>query len=292
MQKIALIGVGLMGYGIASNVLKAGYQLRFFNHAGNQPTDDLIAAGAAGVDRLADLTSWADAVMICVTGSAQVTDILTQPDGVLDTLRPGQFVIDLSTAIPASTQDLAAQATAKGGHFFDAAMTRTPREAAAGRLNLLIGGDAALYAQIEPLLAAFSENRFFAGAAGAGHSLKLLHNYVSLGMASLLAEAAAAARAAGVNPDVFVDCLQKGGGYGAALDRMAPYITRKSCENLQFSNDNALKDLGYFQTMMGDMGQTPPIAQAIHTAVADVVARGHGADYVPVQVDLFGTLPG
>jgi 3-hydroxyisobutyrate dehydrogenase-like beta-hydroxyacid dehydrogenase len=91
---------------------------------------------------------------------------------------------------------------AAGSRFLDAPMTRTPKEAAEGRLNLLVGGDAALLARCRPVLQCFAENISHAGPVGAGHSMKLLHNYVSLGTVALLAEAAACAQRNGVAPEV------------------------------------------------------------------------------------------
>ena len=135
-------------------------------------------------------------------------------------------------------------------------MTRTPKEAAEGRLNLLVGGDAALFEACRPLLACFAENITHVGAVGAGHSMKLLHNYVSLGSVALLAEAAACAQRNGVAPEVFVDVLAKGGGGGMALERLKPYLLAGDTSGLRFSIANASKDLGYYNTMAGDAGAT------------------------------------
>ena len=113
---------------------------------------------------------------------------------------------------------------AAGGRFLDSPMTRTPKEAAEGRLNLLVGGDAALLEECRPLLQCFAENISHMGPVGAGHSMKLLHNYVSLGMVTLLSEAAACAARNQVSPEAFVDVLAKGGGGGIALERLKPFL--------------------------------------------------------------------
>ena len=108
-------------------------------------------------------------------------------------------------------------------------MTRTAKDAHEGRLNLLVGGDAALFDEVRPLLACFAENMTLAGPIGAGHRMKLLHNYVSLGFVALLAEAAACAQRAGVAPEIFVEVLAKGGrrrgaGSPEALHHIARFI--------------------------------------------------------------------
>lgn len=284
-QKTGIIGVGLMGHGIALNLVTKGWPLSFLCHAGNQPTDDLEAAGAVGVDTAADLAATCDVILMCVTGTPQVEDVLTGSGKLLDAVRPGTVVIDCSTAIPESTVALAAQVTDKGAHFVDAAMTRTPKEAHEGRLNLLLGGDADVVDRITPLLSAFSENRFYAGPAGSGHRLKLLHNFVSLGTVTLIAEAAACARASGIDDAVLVDCLQRGGGYGAALDRLSPYLLSGATDQMRFSIDNSLKDLTYYNHMATETGSARDIAAAVKDTLSALAGDGHGGAFVPQAVD-------
>jgi 3-hydroxyisobutyrate dehydrogenase-like beta-hydroxyacid dehydrogenase len=137
-----------------------------------------------------------------------------------------------------------------------------------GRLNLLVGGDAALLEEVRPLLATFAENIVHAGGVSAGHSMKLLHNFVSLGSVTLLAEAAACARRSGIDDAVFVEVLEKGGGWGAALERLKPYLLRGETSGLRFSMGNALKDLGYYADMARDSGSHDAAAQAMHGTLA------------------------
>ena len=262
-QNIGMIGIGMMGHGIASNIARHGYPLAVLEHPGNQPLDALKAAGARSFARAADLAAQSDIVILVLTGSPQVEAVLTGEGGVLQGLRPGSIVIDCSTAIPASTLRMAQAVQAAGSRFLDTPMTRTPKEAAEGRLNLLVGGAAALLEECRPLLSCFAENILHAGPVGAGHGMKLLHNFVSLGTVALIAEAAACAGQHGVAPEVFVEILTKGGGGGVALERLRPYLTAKDTSSLRFSIANASKDLGYYNTMAGDAGAHRDIAAAV-----------------------------
>src|SRR4051812_9899818 len=221
---VGLIGVGLMGHGIAKNIARAGYPLSVLEHPGNQPLVGLKAAGVSSTADVLQMAADVDVLILCVTGTPQVESILLGEQGVLRTLRRNAVVVDCSTSNPTSTEKIAKAVQEAGGRFLDAAMTRTPKEADEGRLNLLVGGDPELLEELRPLLSSFSENVTYAGPTGAGHRMKLLHNYVSLGSVALLAEAAACARRAGLDPEVFVDVLAKGGGAGAALNRLAPYL--------------------------------------------------------------------
>jgi len=275
MKKIGMVGIGMMGHGIAMNVQKHGYELAVLEHPGNQPLDSLKAGGAQTFTSAAALAARSDLVILVLTGSPQVEAVLTGADGVLQGLRPGAVVIDCSTAIPSSTLRMADAVKAAGGRFLDAPMTRTPKEAAEGRLNLLVGGDAAVLEECRPLLQCFAENITHAGAASAGHSMKLLHNYVSLGMVTLLSEAAACARHSGVGFDVFVDVLAKGGAGGTALERIRPYLLSGDPSGLRFTIANACKDLGYYNEMAGDVQAERSIANAV-LATLDAAGKRAG----------------
>jgi len=273
-KTIGLIGVGLMGHGIASNLLKHGHALTVLEHPGNQPLETLLAAGATTRTSAAALARGVDVIVLCVTGSPQVEAVLLGEHGVLSALRPGTVVIDCSTAVPSSTERMAQAVHAVGGRFLDAPMTRTPKEAAEGRLNLLVGGDAALFDECRPILACFAENITHVGPVGAGHRMKLLHNYVSLGFIALLSEAAACAQVSGVAAGVFVDILAKGGGGSVALERLKPYLINRDASSLRFAMANAQKDLSYYQTMAGDAGAVDVIAQAVLRTYEQAAAEG------------------
>lgn len=285
-ERVGMIGVGLMGHGIAKNIATKGWHLRYLRHPGNQPTEDLHRAGAQGCDTAAELAGASDVLVLCVTGTPQVEDVLLGSGQVLDALRPGMIVIDCSTANPTSTVALAAKVEARGAHFVDAAMTRTPKEAEEGRLNLLVGGDDAVIARVKPLLSAFAENIFEAGGVGTGHQLKLIHNFVSLGSMTLIAEAAACAAKGGVSMDALVECLAKGGGGGVALERLRPAIVSGDTSLLRFSIANAAKDLSYYRQLADDLEAADLVAQGVSGTLEGIVERGEGSAFVPELIRL------
>jgi 3-hydroxyisobutyrate dehydrogenase-like beta-hydroxyacid dehydrogenase len=286
---IGMIGVGLMGHGIAWNIANAGYVLTALDHPGNQPIDDLRAMGVAVAPSIAEVVAASDIVVLCVTGSPQVEAILMGDTGVIANLRPGMIVVDCSTALPDSTERLAAAVAKAGGRFMDAAMTRLPQHARAGTLNLLIGGDPALLDQIRPLLDTFSENITHIGGAGAGHRMKLLHNTISLGFMALLGEVAAHGEKAGIDPAILIDVLAQGGGGGAALDRISPFLRTGDPSAVPFFISNAAKDLSYYRTTAAGAGAYHAIADAIGRTLEAVVADGHGQAFVPQLAALLTT---
>ena len=291
-RHVGLIGVGLMGHGLAHNLLKHGHALVLMEHPGNQPLDDLLAAGARTSATPVEVARASDIVILCVTGTPEVEAVLCGPGGVIEGLRPGTVVVDCSTAVPDSTERMAALVEDAGGRFVDAPMTRTAKHAREGTLNLLVGGTPETLEAARPILACFAERITHCGPVGAGHRMKLLHNFVSLGTVGLIAEAAACAERSGVAMDVFVEVLASGGGGGAALERLRPYLLQRDPSGLQFSLANALKDIGYYARMARDAGATHAVADGVAQTFETGMARGGGGRTLPELVSLLGPKAG
>lgn len=281
MKKIGMIGIGMMGHGIATNLVKHGNPLMVLDHPGNQSIDNLIAAGTTVATTPKELASQSDVVLLCVTGTPQVEDVLLGEQGVLKGLKPGTIIIDCSTAIPTSTERIAKLVAESGGQFMDAAMTRTPKEAAEGRLNLLVGASDELFEQCKPILSCFAENIVHAGPVGAGHRIKLLHNFVSLGSVALIAEAAACAKNAGIPAQTFIDVLAVGGGWGAALERIKNYLANGDSSAMRFSIANSLKDLSYYNQMAEDMHVDRTIAAAVKETIETATKEADPQSFLP-----------
>lgn len=282
--RVGIIGVGLMGHGIARNVLKHGFNLTAMEHPGNRPLDELLSMGAVPRATAAQVAREFDVVILCVTGSPQVEEVLTSETGVLAGLSPGAVVVDCSTALPGSTERMAALVQASGGRFVDAPMTRTAQHAHEGRLNLLVGGAPETIEEIRSILSSFAENITVVGDVGAGHKMKLLHNYVSIGFMALLAEAAACAQRADVSPQAFIDVLAAGGGGGVALERLTPYIVSKDISALPFFMSNALKDINYYREMARENHSAREIADAVAATFLGAVEAGAGQRMLPELV--------
>jgi 3-hydroxyisobutyrate dehydrogenase-like beta-hydroxyacid dehydrogenase len=286
--RLGLIGIGNMGHGIAGTLVGKGYHVALLDHPGNQPVDDLVASGARTVPTIPALTAQSDVVLLCVTGTPEVEAVVLGAAGVAAHLRPGTVVIDHSTAIPASTLRVAEAISGAGGRFLDAPMTGTPRDAAAGQINLLVGGDPALFEEFRAFLDAYAKKVVYAGPVSAGHRLKLLHNFVSMGFAAVLAEAVACAERSHIDVDLFVDVLANGGGKSTMLDRMRPYIETHDTSAYRFSISNAAKDLGYYAAFAQELDAARAVASAVHASFAGAVAEGHGQETVPEMVTVLG----
>ena len=289
-RKVGFIGIGMMGHGLATSVQRAGYPVKFLVHPGNQPVDDLVANGAQGLASAAEIARASDVVFIVVTGSPEVENAVFAPGGLLEGMGPGKLVIDCSTALPESTLKVAAAIIEAGGRYIDVPMTRTPKEAAEGRVNVMVGAGDADYADAEPLLNAIAENIYRGGGISTGHQMKLLHNYVALANAVVLTEAVVCARKGGVDIATLSEVLQTGGGDSTILRRIRPYLEEGDDSSFRFTISNACKDMGYYVGMAAAAKVPSGVAAAAHQVYVLAEAQGQGANPVPKLIDFIGKL--
>ena len=198
-----------MGHGMAKNIQAKGFSLSLSVNRNRDAVADLEALGAKVVDSPAGLGG-CDEVLICVTGSPQLEALMTGAGGLLSTANRGMIVIDTSTSEPESTAKLAALCTAAGVVYLDAPLGRSPVQAEEGKLNTMVGATAEVVAQIQPILATYSENIFHVGGPGAGHIVKLLKNFDAQAICTATAEAFAVGAKAGIAPAELVKVISAG----------------------------------------------------------------------------------
>lgn len=283
-ETIGFVGTGLMGQGMATNLLKAGYSVHVMAHRNRAPIEALVAAGATEVQSLADMAAHSTVIHICAPGSPQVEGIV---EGLLDDLAANSVIIDCSTADPTSTAKLATLLGTKDCHMVDAPLGGTPVQAAEGTLAAMVGADDAVFERVQPVIAAWAKAIVHLGPTGTGHKMKLLNNMLSLGYAALYSEAIALSEKVGISTQEFDSVIR-----GSRMDcgfyqTFMGYAVEGNREAHKFTLTNALKDSTYLEAMAQSAGLPNPVGNAIKNSFAQAVAaEGGGAeDYVPHLVD-------
>lgn len=287
-EHVGLIGVGLMGHGIGKNILSKGYALSILAHRNRGPVEDLVEKGAKELKTPREVTAASDLVITVVGNSTQLEDIAFREDGILAGLHKGSIMADCTTAMPDSTLKIAAAIKEKGARFVDIPMSRTPKEAEAGKLCLMTGGDPATLAEIRPVLDCFADLIVHCGDVGAGHRVKLVNNMLSLGYGMVTAEALLAAKKGGIDLKALRDVVSGGGANSVMFQRLAAYAIENDNTQLRFAIANAAKDVRYFVHMCESLPIATPVAQAIHQAYAMAANMGYADQYVPTMVDILG----
>lgn len=283
MERIGFVGAsGLMGHGMAKNIVTKGFPLSYTVHQRNP--QDLADAGAVLVADNAELGRSCDVVIICVTASSDVEQVVAGENGLLTDPRPGLIIVDTSTSEPASTLRLAELAAGKGVGYVDAPMTRGPEATEAGTVNTLVGADDATYARVEPIFRAYSENVFRCGGLGSAHTMKLLNNFLIQASCTALSEAFAVAAKAGVDPQQLVNVLSAG-MYESKLLHVMEATLHGDYSAMTFKLDNARKDVRYFNRLAGEHGVSASVGSGVWEDLNAAHNAGFGDKFVPSLVE-------
>lgn len=278
---LGFIGLGMMGHGMATNLLKQGHALRLIAHRQRANIEDLLARGATEVSSRAAMCQGATAVILCVTGTPQVEAIVYGEDGLLEAVEAGQVVIDCSTAEPGSTARIREAFAARGVAYVDAPLARTPKEAAEGRLNTMVGASDADFARVQPILSCFCENVIHVGPPGHGHVLKLINNMLAMTTAAAIAEAVATATKAGLSLQRFFDVVSAGGVNSGIFQMMVGKALQGDMDGLKFSIANGQKDLRYYTHLTESLPVVSHLAEAVHQSFVQAACMGYGEKFIP-----------
>ncbi len=289
---IGFIGVGLMGHGMAKNLITKGHPLVILGHRNREPVESLKALGAIEATTPRELAAQVDILHVCVTGSPQVEAVMRGADGVFASGKAGLIIIDCSTSNPVSTLALAEEAQAQGMHFVDAPLSRTPKEAEAGTLDTMVGAPDELFARIEPVLRCWAGHVVHLGEVGLGHKMKLINNFVAMGYAALFAEAVALSRKAGLSIEQFHSVIGAGRMRSPFYDTFMQYVHGGDRNAHQFTIQNAHKDMRYLSSMASAIGAVNPLQSAVRNSFAAMEAAGQGQHYVPMLADFIAEVNG
>jgi len=291
-QRVGYIGVGLMGHGAASNILAHGYPLTVMGHRKRAPVEDLLARGAREAATPADVARQSDVVFMCLPSSVEVEDTLYRADGVLAGAAMGLIVVDSTTSDPRATQRIGADLAARGVRMVDAPVGRTPKEAEAGKLSTFVGGDPATIDIVRPIIACYADTIIDAGALGAGHTLKLVNNFISIGTAAVIAEAVATAAKLGVDLRKLYDVVSAGGANSRMFQMVMPWVLDGDDSHLKGPLRIAGKDMRFYTRMAENAPAPAFIAQAVNQVYQLANVQGHGERFMPVLAGILAELNG
>ena len=290
-ERIGFVGLGNMGEGMATNILRKGWPLTVVAHRRRDAVDRLIAAGATEAASLRDLAEASDIVVLCVTGSPEVEAAINGPAGLASAGKP-LMIIDCSTSDPAVTMRLAVELKARGTTLVDAPLSRTPKEAAEGTLDVMVGASAEDFPRARAVVEAFAGRIVHTGPVGTGHTMKLLNNFLSMGYASLYSEALSLGAKVGLTPKVF-DSVMRGGRMDCGFyQTFFDYVVNRNENAHRFTLANALKDMNYLASFAQSSGVANPMGAAVRNAFALPIAAGKGGNFVPTLSDFVAGLNG
>lgn len=283
-EKVGFIGVGLMGHGIAKNIVEKGFPLTVIAHRNRKPVEDLLGRGAREAHSLTELAKNSTMIFLCLTSSKEVSSVIEE---MRPALAPETVIVDCSTGDPTVTMRLAETLAAQKVYFADAPLSRTPKEAWEGTLDCMVGADDATFQRIRPVISTWAAKIVHIGGVADGHRMKLLNNFISLGMGALFAEALALSRKVGISVERFDSVIRGGRMDSGFYQTFMGYALEGNRNAHRFTLSNAYKDLKYLESMANDATVATPLASAVKNSYAAAVAGGGNGpeDYVPHLAD-------
>lgn len=275
-MRIGFIGLGIMGSGMAHNLLRDGHELTVWNRTASR-MGPLVDGGATPAVSAAEVAEFCDIVMICVSDTPDVEQVVLGDHGVLEGIRPGALVIDHSTISPSATLELAAAVEAKGAFWLDAPVSGGSEGAAKGTLSIMIGGDAAQVERAMPYLKSVGQTITHVGAQGAGQLVKVVNQILVVGNQLAVSEALLVAEAGGLDLEKTLDAVKGGAAGSWMLSNRGPQMIVRDWRP-GFTIDLQQKDLRLVLEAADDLGVPVLGTSLIFQLYRSLQTRGLGSE--------------
>ncbi|MBK9713737.1 MAG: NAD(P)-dependent oxidoreductase [Kouleothrix sp.] len=275
-ERVGFIGLGIMGRGMSRNLLKAGFPLTVWNRTASR-ADELVAEGAAAAASPAEVAARSDIIIICVSDTPDVEQVVLGERGVIEGAAAGALVVDMSTISPQATQAIAAKLGERGVRMLDAPMSGGSEGAARGTLSIMVGGDAADVERATPVFEAMGKTITHVGGSGAGQTVKLVNQILVVGNMLAAAEALLFAQAGGVDVQKALAAVVGGAAGSWMLSNRGPQVLARDWRP-GFTIDLQQKDVRLVLSAADQLGVPLPGTALIFQLYRTLQAQGLGAE--------------
>ena len=287
-ESIGFIGLGNMGGRMSKCIVRNGQSVLGFD---TNP-EMIVSADAQNAGSVAGVVKSCDIVLLSLPDSKVVEAVVLGDDGVLANARAGQIIVDLSTAAPESTRKIYNLLKTKGASYLDAGISGGAAAADAGTLTLMVGGEEEILVKVQPVLNNFATNTYFVGASGAGHTTKLLNNFLNAVALASTAEIMVAAKKADLNLEVLLDVLNKSSGINFATLNRFPKIIKGDYLKGGLTNTLMMKDVVLYTELASQLGIASLNAAGPLASFGLANALGYANEISNKVVDAIGDVSG
>ncbi|TQR85271.1 NAD(P)-dependent oxidoreductase [Mycobacterium hodleri] len=286
--RIGFIGLGNMGGRMTACLVRAGVDVLGFDAREGAAAELGATAAATAAAVVADT----DVVLLSLPDSKVVETVVYSDPAFLQNVRPGQVIVDLSTSAPASTRNIAADVASRGASYLDAGISGGAAAAEKGTLTLMVGGDVAALEVARPALDHFADKVFHCGESGAGHTVKLLNNFLNAVTLSATAEVMVAAKKAGLDLKTVLDVVNASSGTSFASTNRFPKIIEGDYLKGGLTNTLMLKDVTLYLELVATLGVASLSAPGPVAAFGLARQLGYADEISNTVVDAIGDVSG
>jgi 3-hydroxyisobutyrate dehydrogenase/2-hydroxy-3-oxopropionate reductase len=291
MAKLGFLGLGLMGYPMARNLLRAGHEVAVWSNTSAKARK--LADEEKGVFCATpkEVGAHADVVFLCVGDTEMATEVILGPDGVIEGTRTGSVVVDCSTVAVAGSRKIGAALAARGVEFLDAPVTGSTPGAEGGTLTFMIGGKAEVFERIRPLLDPLGKKIYFCGGPGMGLQAKLTQNLVLSNILMAFNEGMVLATKGGMDPKLMLEILDNSAAKSGLINYKAPFVFARNFAT-NFSVKWMHKDIGLMLESGKDLGVPLVLTGLTQQLFQTAIATGHGEEDICSTIKVLEDLAG
>jgi 2-hydroxy-3-oxopropionate reductase len=275
-EKVGFIGLGIMGKPMAKNLMKAGYELTVFNRS-RGPVDELASEGAGAAQSPREVAENSDVIITMLPDSPQVREVVAEENGVLEGVKDGSLIVDMSSISPVVAQEVAAAARERGVGMLDAPVSGGDVGAIEGTLSIMVGGEVKDFERAKPLFEVMGGAITYVGPAGAGQVVKVANQVLVALTIEAVSEALVLCSKAGVDPAKALDALS-----GGLAGNQVMKVRRDNFLNRDFQPgfriDLHHKDLGNALAAGRGYGVPLPVTALVDQMLQALKQKGHGGD--------------
>ncbi|HUS07018.1 MAG TPA: NAD(P)-dependent oxidoreductase [Bryobacteraceae bacterium] len=277
MAKLGFLGLGVMGYPMARNLLKAGHEVALWSHTAQKAVQ--LAATGKGTACLtpAEVGSKADYIFLCVGDSAMSENAILGENGIATTAKRGSTIVDASTVSPASSIRIHEALSKNGIHFLDAPCTGSKPGAEAGTLTFMVGGDKAVFEDAKPHMEPMGKQFYYCGGPGMGLHAKLTQNLILCNIMQAFNEGMVLSTKAGVDPELMLEVLSNSAAKSGLIAFKAPYVLNRDFST-NFATKWMHKDIGLMLDSAKDLDVPLPLTGLTQQMFRATIAKGYGED--------------
>ena len=276
-ERVAFYGLGIMGGPMAANLARAGFDLSVWTHTEGKAERFAAEHGVRAASTPAEAAAGADAMISMVPDAPQVESVLFGDSGAAQSLAPGALVVDMSTIAPSASVLIGERLAGEGHEFLEAPVSGSRPKAEDGTLTIMAGGTESAFDRARPLFYVMGERIVHVGPLGHGQLAKLLTNVMGAVNAAAVAESVVAVRAAGIDPDAFLEVAAGSAGNSAMLNLKARPMFDESFEPL-FKLEHMLKDVRHCLAEADSLGVELRLGALAETLYARAAEEGHGGE--------------
>jgi 3-hydroxyisobutyrate dehydrogenase-like beta-hydroxyacid dehydrogenase len=275
MAKLGFLGLGLMGYPMARNLLRAGHQVALWSNTSSKAKQLAEEEKGLACDSPHQVAEQADYIFLCVGDTKMSEDVLLGFEGVIHGAKPGTVVADASTISPAASRAIGEKLAGRGIHYLDAPCTGSTPGATAGTLTFMVGGAREVFDKTKPILENMGKQFYYCGGSGTGLEAKLTQNLILSNILMAFNEGIVLSTKAGIDPELMLEILNNSAAKSGLISYKAPFVFKRDFTT-NFSTKWMHKDVGLALDSAQEQGVPLPLTSLTHQMFQAAISEGYG----------------